>query len=326
MTTMSKYKEKERAEALKKNCFKGVTFGGTFMGKERDFVLINCNDNFYQPILPEVLSYFKENKISWWRGVKPIGHILSSQIACLNHLFAIRNDKNEVLKIAQNISEDFVDVLKIETDVKPAYISFEAVSETDYLNECKDESLPTRGSHCTSIDALIVAKHKNGKKILIPIEWKYTEHYDNTDKSTEDRDGEAKGTEGKGKERLERYSDLITKSEQLSLKKENYRNSVYFFEPFYQLMRQTLWAEQMIKHADKEIVKADDFLHVHVIPSENKDLLDKNYKCSGKGMEITWRECLQEQNKYRIISPNDLLKGINENLILYLSDRYGMEY
>jgi hypothetical protein len=323
---MSKYQEKERAEAPTRNCFKDVTFGGKFQGETRDFVLADWKNNFYQPIVVDVLDYFKENGISWWGGNKPTGHILSSQIACLNHLFSVKNNKNEVLKIVKNICKDFIDVLKIETDKNPAYISFEAVSETDYLNECKDNQKPTRGNNCTSIDALIYAKHKNGKTYLIPIEWKYTEHYNNTDKSIEDRKNEVKGSESKGKERLERYSYLISNSKQLRLKKKNYRRSVYFFEPFYQLMRQTLWAEQMIKYADNEIIRSDDFIHVHVIPEDNKDLLNKKYKCSGKNMEHTWRDCLKDQSKYKIISPKDLLANTNKNLTRYLLERYKINY
>ena len=83
---------------------------------------------------------------------------MSSQIACLNHLFQLRNDKSAVLTILKNISPDFIDVLQIDTDkFLPAYIQFEAVSDNDYLNEGQS----TRGSNCTSIDALIFAKHKN---------------------------------------------------------------------------------------------------------------------------------------------------------------------
>ena len=181
------------------------------------------------------------------------------------------------MKIAQIICADIIDVLEIETDkFLPAYIAFEAVSSNDFLNECEEGQKPTRGSHCTSIDALIYAKHKNGKTYLLPIEWKYTEHYNNTDKSVEDRKGEPKGRNGKGQERLGRYVNdnpyLISNSEQLK-KHNDYKSSVYFFEPFYQLMRQTLWAEQMIAHRNLEEISAEDFIHAHIIPQENSDLL-----------------------------------------------------
>ena len=334
---MSKYQENERKKAIERiengNLFEDCKAGGKFRGKERDFVLLNGNFNLFKSIREEVKNYFEENDISWWSGRKPTGHVLSSQIACINHLFPLRNDKNEVLKIAKIICEDIIDVLEIEAnDIQPAYISFEAVGGKDYLNECKGEK-PTRGSNCTSIDALIYAKHKNGKNYILPIEWKYTEHYKkNEDKSLEPRKGEPEGTNGKGEERLNRYVNgtpyLIPNSEQLA-KFNDYRSSVYFFEPFYQLMRQTLWAEQMIAHKDdkdNETIKAEDFIHTHIIPQENGDLLNYIYPCSRKDMETTWRECLQDQSKYKIISPKDLLSNIDPNkyadLKNYLMERY----
>ena len=335
-TRMSQYQERERTKAIKlienSELFENCKAGGKFMGKERPFVLSNGNYNIFNPIREEVKTYFKANGISWWGGQKPTPHTLSSQIACLNHLYPIRNDKNEVLKIAQVICDEIIDVLEIETDkFLPAYIAFEAVSDNDYLNECKKGQKPIRGSNCTSIDALIYAKHKNGKNFILPIEWKYTEHYNNTDKSAEDRQGEPKGTNGKGQERLDRYVNdnrnphLIPNSEQLT-KYNEYKSSVYFFEPFYQLMRQTLWAEQMIAHGNIEKVSAANFIHSHIIPQENSDLLNKIYPCSGKNMETTWRECLQDQSKYKIISPKDLLANIDPNkysdLKKYLSRRY----
>ena len=39
-------------------------------------------------------------------------------------------------------------------------------------------------------------------------------------------------------------------------------------------MRQTLWSEQMIVHKNTETIKVDDYIHIHVIPSENKEYLD----------------------------------------------------
>ena len=333
---MSKFQEKERAKAIelieKSELFDGCKAGFVISRKENNYpkkdILLDGYKNLFAPILNQVIEYFPKNKISFWKiggepTEKPTGHVLSSQIACLNHLFPIRNDKNEVLKIAQIICEDIVDVLEIKTDdYLPAYIAFETVSDNDYLNESKK---PTRGSHCTSVDALIYAKHKNGKNYILPIEWKYTEHYSNADKSVEDRKGEPKDTNGKGQERLNRYSDLINNSAQLK-KYDDYKETVYFIEPFYQLMRQTLWAVQMIKNKDKEIIKADDFIHTHIIPNENCDLLEKQYKYSKKNMKTTWREHLQDKSKYKIISPKELLANIDTNkyadLKNYLEKRY----
>lgn len=321
------YQETQRKKQLDLMChtelFDGDTGGAYFMGKQRGFVLNNGDLNLYAPIRESVKAYFSQNSISWWQGSKPTGHILSSQTACLNHLFPIRDDKNAVLSIIQAINSDFVDVLPVPYDKEESYISFEVVSGEDYLNEKQS----TRGSQCTSIDALIYAKHRNGETWIIPIEWKYTEFYNNQDKSSEDRQGaENRRLNGKGLERLNRYSELISYSSQLK-SLDSYEGSIYFQEPFYQLMRQTLWAEQVIAHAksNNELFKACNYLHIHVIPSENRDLLQKKYRVSEKEMEETWRSCIVDQSRYKIIEPHTLLSPITErypNLESYLAKRY----
>jgi hypothetical protein len=287
----SKFQEGERtkAENLIKSgnpIFYGAKAGKKFMTKNRDFVLQEGLKNLYSPICADTIDYFRNNSISWWGGSKPTGHVLSSQIACVNHLFQIRTDKSAVLTILKNISNDFEDVYPIVTDkYLPAFIQFEAVSDIDHLNEGQT----TRGNNCTSLDALIYAKHKNGSKWLIPIEWKYTEHYGNLNKATEGFKSDPINC--KGEVRKRRYTDLINNSNQL----KNSNHSCFYYEPFYQLMRQTLWAEQMVKHNKTETIKAENYIHVHVIPTGNKDLLNKVYKCSSIEMEKTWRNHLKDQ-------------------------------
>jgi hypothetical protein len=86
------------------------------------------------------------------------------------------------MQMINNLSPDFTGVLEIPTDrYYPAFIQFEAVSDNNNLNEGQ----PTRGNNCTSIDALVYAQHKDGSKWIIPIEWKYTEHYNNQNKADE---------------------------------------------------------------------------------------------------------------------------------------------
>lgn len=319
------YQEKQRAKAIrliseKNKVFYGGAGGKYFMRSKRDFVLTDYEKNFYQPIKDEAIDYFRFNGISWWGGENPTGHALSSQIACINHLFAIRKDKQAVLSLLNSISDDFTDVFEIKTDKhNPAYIQFEAVSDHDHLREGQS----SRGTNCTSIDALIFARHKDGKKWLIPIEWKYTEHYQNLNKAAE---GEAKDPINcKGIVRKNRYTELINNSAQL----QSEDHHCYYFEPFYQLMRQTLWAEQMIKYKETETIKADGFLHIHIIPKGNDDLLKKNYKCSGSDMESTWRKHLKDNSKYIIMTPEFFLKNINKEkyhaLINYLRVRYWEE-
>ena len=330
---ISNYQEKQREKVKKllseKNeVFYGGKGGGYFMRSNRYFVLTEYEKNLFQQIKNKVISYFEKEKgngIAWWGGKKnPTGHALSSQIACINHLFALREDKQAVLSLLKSVSDTFVDVYEITTDkYDPAYIQFEAVSGKDYLNEGQ----PNRGSHCTSIDALIFAKHEDGTKWLIPIEWKYTEHYQNQNKATEGAKKDPKNC--KGEVRKKRYTNIIINSNQLQ-SEDHY---CYYFEPFYQLMRQTLWAEQIIKNKEQisETLTADNFLHLHIIPKENEDLLllNKKYKCSGLDMEKTWRKNLKDNTKYKIISPDVFLQKIDKEeyaeLINYLANRYWSE-
>ena len=320
---MSRYKKSQyiRQEDLINNSdiFNGDKGNGYFMGKPRHFVLKDGMNNLYEPIRNNVLRYFKDNDISWWGGDNPSGHTLSSQIACLNHLFAIMGDKEAVLAMLNGVRDEFKEVLSVQCDAAPQYIGFEVVSEEDPLNE----KTSTRGSNCTSVDAFIYAKHKDDSIWLIPIEWKYTEHYANLDKSNEDRQGEEKGSNGKGQERVRRYSALTDASLQLK-SLDSYYGSIYYQEPFYQLMRQTLWAENVVKLKEEKL-KADNYMHIHVIPSANKDLLDKKYSVSGMGMEDTWRSMLNDQSKYIIVDPQKLLEPIKDKkpeLVSYLKKRY----
>ncbi len=315
--------QKERQVELIRTCkvFNGDKGNGIYKEKPYPYILENGENNLYAPIKDGAIGYFDANNISWWGGNGPTGNTLSSQIACLNHLFALRDDKEAVLAMLKGVSDQFVDVLPISYGGEKSVgcIAFEVVSKNNRLNEGNHQ----RGANCTSIDALMHAVDRSGKKWLIPIEWKFTETYSNADKSTEDREGEPKGANGRGDERMRRYNDLITNSKQLKSLDE-YQGSIYYRDPFYQLMRQTLLAEQMIAYKD---IDADDFLHIHVIPKGNEELLEKKCDLSGKDMESTWRDMINCQEKYVVIDPADLMKPITcvpkyKALCEYLAKRY----
>ena len=149
--------------------------------------------NLYRGIRKDVLSYFKEYDIAWWREDDdryfPTGNLLSSQIHCLNHLFKLRRDPYAVLRIIQKVCPTIVRVLpspiddheyfskKSKNKIK-SFISFEfTYNNIDLLKERTYK----RGKDCTSIDAFVYAVDKEGHHILIAIEWKYTEAYEKTE-------------------------------------------------------------------------------------------------------------------------------------------------
>jgi hypothetical protein len=185
------------------------------------------------------------------------------------------------------------------------------VSDNGYLNERNNK----RGANCTSIDAVVLGVKKD-VNVLVAIEWKYTEFYFNVDKSS-----------GKsGITRKKNYSTLIKNSNYL---KNDADSKVFFHEPFYQLMRQTLWAEQMILHCNQERLKAKDYLHLHIIPKDNYQLIGKTtYKVmQGKTMEEIWKSMLKKEGaeRYLTIDPSELLRPINVKdfpYIKYIKERY----
>ena len=198
----------------------------------------------------------------------------------------------------------------------PHYVAFEAISKVDHLNEVriKKNGLKgklTRGSNCTSVDALMIAKNAEGVW-LIPIEWKYTELYDSDDKSKNKA----------GATRLNRYQGLIQKSNQLK-QEDKYDGSIYFQEPYYQLMRQTLWSELSM-----DDFGAGKYLHLHIVPEANKELLNRSYKRFPKfpgGMEETWRSLLKNDKLYLCKEPKAVfasIKDYDSNLYDYLNKRY----
>lgn len=89
---------------------------------------------------------------------------------------------------------------------------------------------------------------------------------------------------------------------------------VYFIEPNYELMRQTILCEQIIAHGF-----ASDFIHINVIPKENTELC--------KAVESEFIPMLKDKSKFRIIDPQELLAPLEGNekyskLLEYLRKRY----
>lgn len=273
--------------------------------------------NLYPQIRQDVLEYFKLNDIEWWGQSDdryfPTGNLVSSQIQCLNHLFAIRADHDAVLKIIQEQIKDIKDVLPSPIDEKfcvmdeypyktPSYISFEfTYNNKELLNERCNK----RGANCTSIDAFVYAEDTAGKNVLIPIEWKYTESY-------------AKTIDKKTYRKVvftikRRYLNILTsKSSHLT----GWEKS-YYLDPFYELARQSLLMEQIIS---KEPFPADYYQHIVVCPTDNKEM-----RADASAFKESLSACGKEF--FHIIDPQELLAPLRDNkkyedLITYLETRY----
>ena len=257
--------------------------------------------NLYKGIGNDAISYFKRNNILWWREDEdryfPTGHLVSSQIHCLNHLFALRKDDVAIKAIIEKaIGLKIKKVYSSSIDKYSSFISFEFICKNKTLLH---ENYETRGANCTSVDALVYVQTIDNKNILIPIEWKYTETY--------------QGKEA-NKESLDRYPKLIDSAS--NLKKWD---DLYKADPYYELMRQTLLMEQIIKQKDINGIKAVDFRHIMVIPNAHTEL--KN------AIEEKYIPTLKDKSKFIIIDPQDLLSPLKGNddykeLLNYLETRY----
>ena len=314
------YAERRKQEALYNNKFWGSTPNGghwtIFKNGKKIKVVKNLpyilhpnysKENLYVDIREDALLYFEQNKISWWRqkedNYSPTGHLVSSQIHCLNHLFAFRNDPIAIKKILQKATNLPIDKILQSPIDKGGYIAFEFVHKNKSLlkdNSGKyHEQDETRGANCTSIDALVYVQLVNGNKILIPIEWKYTETYNGEEACDES---------------WQRYPDLIR------LENSNLKDvyDLYKADPYYELMRQTLLMEQIIQHKDCGI-EADDYFHIMVIPNEHTELKS--------AIVNNYIPTLKDITKFRIIDPQELLSpipadGEYKDLISYLQTRY----
>lgn len=334
-TFETKFKAYQADLIEKEKVFEGAEGGGVFKyrGKLNTYEHIlekgKEDKNLFPDIREKVNTYFNGNETSFWRGKTVPSNTLSSQVSCLNHLFSIRENEKAVKDVMQNFVGDRITIESMEKvrskrEVEDCqYIAFEMVSDEDRLNE----GTLTRGSSCTSIDALAIAKATDGKRYLLVIEWKLTEN-DSGNKAPEEGTSTNEKEIKRGKERTSRYTSLINKNKSIDRNQESYLDSSIFHLPFYQLMRQTLWAS-----LNMEDFKADDYFHIHVVPSYNP-MRTKKYARVEKieGVEEAWKKHLTDcgKEKYIMVDPKQVVEALGDSeekdtfssLIDYLKKRY----
>ncbi len=212
------YKEIQRQKAvrLRNELFRDPG-EGVYKKLQREFVLSAPELNLWSGIREDALAYYSDNGITWWdSGDEPTGHLLSSQIACINHLCFLRQRADLSTLLLKGTDSTIQKAIVIDS----GFVEFEKVG-TERLG---GEKLLTRGANCTSVDALMLGENIHGKKILFLIEWKYTESYT--------PDSKLKGEPGK--QRWETYIDLL-KHEECPIEPRNFEN--LYYEPFYQLLK-----------------------------------------------------------------------------------------
>jgi hypothetical protein len=299
------YREDQRRKAIgiRDGIFRDPG-GGLFSKKEREFVLQDPSLNLWAGIRTDAINYFDRNSIQWWKEEdknEPTGHLLSSQVACINHLYFIRQRKDMATKILQAVSDPIEEAVIVDD----GYVEFEANGAINYLAE----RAHTRGANSTSVDAIMVGKKGNGKNTLFLIEWKYTETY---------------ARENKYIARRSKLYDKLLSDPECPIATEDFES--LYYEPYYQLMRQTLLGWKMVQARE---YNCDEYIHLHIIPEENKELKDTvtSPKLSGSNMSKAWKNVLRQPEKYQIISPESFIRPADVCLdtatfISYLEKRY----
>jgi hypothetical protein len=301
----------KKALRMRDSLFNDPGFG-FYRNKQYDFVLSDPSLNLWTDIRKEALDYFDSNDITWFvGGDKPTGHLLSSQIACVNHLFFLRQ-KHDLSTLLLKAVDPLVCSASI---IDTGYVEFEKTGSKPLGKEKSKK----RGSNSTSIDALMVGEYADGKRILFLIEWKYTESYHNSKNKLL---GES------GNRRWNAYHALLTDTAcPIRFENEEEMKSL-FYEPFYQIMRQTLLAWEFINRKEYGV---EDWIHLHVIPENNTEL--KNtitsplLKYKGDTIETVWKSFLKKPEKYKVIDPRDFIKPLincqeTGTFISYLKNRY----
>ena len=301
------YKENERAKVVKlrEELFRDPG-DGVFRNIPRDFVLSEPDLNLWSGIREDALEYYKNNKITWWDSVdEPTGHLLSSQIACINHLYFLRQRRDLATLVLRSIDNKIQKAIKIDS----GFVEFEKIGS----QKLGKEKSSTRGANCTSIDAMMIGENIYSKRILFLIEWKYTESY-TTESKLKGKSGET---------RFAAYHDLLNS---VNCPITHDKKSDLYYEPFYQLMRQTLLGWEMVRR--KEYC-CEDCVHIHVIPRDNLELKNKitSPGLKGKNMEDAWKGILRKPEKYMVKDPQDFLNPVKncpdtKSMISYLERRY----
>ena len=212
--------------------------------------------NLAPDIRVPVSAYFAANGIQWHTFA---AHGLSSQVCCLNILAPLARRPELLARVvhrALGVAEP--EMMPVETgpDGQPLYVGFEWTGRSDYLSEWPSGGTATRGANATSADAVLRFR-TGGRVTTVLVEWKYTETY-----------GAPLDPVG-NPTRLRRYTGKAFAPDGPVRADLNLGIADFFWEPFYQLLRQQMLAWRM---QDAQEDGADRVLVLHLSPRQNAKL------------------------------------------------------
>jgi hypothetical protein len=330
-TFRDREKEKYRDPEFKQALFsKDAQARGTYKGHAYDFCLADTHsaENLHQSFRDEAIAYFASRHIRWHDGhgskMLPSSHLCCSQSCCVNFLFPMQSNDRLLAAVFKAIYPEMRMPLPmaagdINAEGGLPYLSFEWIGLTDYLGETRRKpGRRTRGANYTSADFAFRFQRTDGQIQIVLGEWKYTEYYGHEDKGT-------------NQTRLDNYAEAFRRLPGVFICKDQELYRGLFFEPFYQLMRLQLLAQEM--EANHEM-GADIVTVLHVHPAANKEFTERvtseylSVRYPGQDVMGIWKQ-LVDQIKFRTISVENLLQLIGKARLLadlawvdYLQTRY----
>ena len=330
--------EKERYGKVKKGLFsKEAQQEGRYNKIEREFCLADkySDENLYKAIREAAIAYFLIRDIPWHDGLKgghlPSNHLCCSQSCCVNFLFPLAKCPDLIRSVFGRWYPGINEVLPIVEDRPLAdgtfpFVAFEWTGKPgeDYLKEGQRKGrMPTRGANFTSADFVIRFRENSGRIHMVLGEWKYTEEYGRS----------YKGAGRQGETRRRTYTEFFKKNGGVFGANTDIESlyEALFHEPFYQLMRLRLLAQEI---QEKHEMEADLASVLVVCPQANKALRNNvtsaylKRQFLGKGILEIWKE-LVPPDRFRSILVEELLHQIestpaaDREWLDYLTHRYG---
>jgi len=303
---------------------------GTYKKNRYDFCLADgySHENLHSSIRNEAINYFADRKIPWHDGCNkrslPSNHLCCSQSCCVNFLFPMVKNEKLLFHVFKRVYPELKAPLQMVVGDFTGgedypYLSFEWIGLKDYLGETsRKPGKRTRGANYTSADFAFRFMRTDSKIQIVIGEWKYTEYYNHEDK-------------GKNHSRIRNYREAFNRIPGVfkNKKEELYRG--LFYEPFYQLMRLQLLAQEMeVNHE----MGADIVTVLHISPMANREFrrnITSPYLADlfpkAEVMDI-WKQLVANE-KFQSISVKNILSLIvknkdfaDRNWVEYLHTRY----
>jgi hypothetical protein len=276
--------------------------------------------NLFQEIRDDVLSTFNRHAIIWHSSALPglpSNHLCSSQVFAVNMLFPFI-DKPAIL--ADALVPFFPDIERMLPVEDGRYIAFEWIGDINYLNEePKIGDTRKRGAGNTSIDAMMMYETAAREKVMLLVEVKYSESYGVS----------YKRFRSDGTDRIENYGGFFY-SETSPVDTDAAGNlEDFLYEPFYQLLRQTLLAAQVMEAGEPEAGRVQV---VHLTVTKNRDLLavtSPGFRPLGRTTYEVWNRVLKAPDSFTLIPAESFLRNPAleehrelEPWMLYMKERY----